>query len=314
MVTVKNGADTIKQCIESVLKQTYKNYKVYVIDAFSTDGTYEILKKYRKKIKLEQLKGNPPTAYNYAISKINSKFVAFTNADCVVEKNWLEEILKPFSDKNVAAVAGFVKNPKKTETKLQEMIGRELEYRYKSFPKEISRAPEMNLCVRTDILKKLKFDTSLDVSYDADFGYRLSEFWKFIYQPSAIVYHYHRPSWKNYFKQQYKYAKFVPKVYLKKYRSRIIGDNISKTNMMLQLVFIYLLSLSLLLTPFYNFLISAFYLFILLLVLSYFKDLIKLCRKITDILWFLSIFFVRNVAWSIGILVGIYNLITEKVK
>lgn len=59
LITVKNSSRTIEDCMDSILGMNYRNYKVYVIDAFSTDGTYEILKKYRKKIRLEQFSGNP---------------------------------------------------------------------------------------------------------------------------------------------------------------------------------------------------------------------------------------------------------------
>jgi len=48
LVTVKNGANTIENCVNSLLKLNYTNYKIYVIDAFSTDGTYDILKKFGK--------------------------------------------------------------------------------------------------------------------------------------------------------------------------------------------------------------------------------------------------------------------------
>jgi glycosyltransferase involved in cell wall biosynthesis len=310
LITVRNNASTIKQCLESILRQTFKNYDVYVVDAFSTDGTYEILKSFGKKIRLEQLKGNPPTAYNYAIDRINSKFIAFTNGDCVVERDWLEEILKPFSDNKVVAVAGNVKNPKKSETKLQEIIGRELEYRYKAFPKELSRAPEMNLCLRTEVIKKLKFDDSLNVSYDTDLGYRLiKSFKKIAYQKNAIIYHYHRPSWKGYFKQQYTYAKYASKVYLEKHREKMLGDEISKTNMLFQIIFLYLISLNILLLPFSQFLFNTLSLLIIILFISYFFDIIKLARSFVDVFWFLTISIVRNIAWNVGIFVGIIKLL-----
>lgn len=152
LITIRNNADIIKQCIDSLLKQSYKNYKIFVVDAFSDDGTYEILKKYGKKIRLEQLKSNPPQAFNYGIERINSEIIAFTNGDCVVERNWLSELVKPFNNKDVVAAAGIAKNPKEIKSKLQEVIGIELEDRYNHFPKEIVRAPDMNLAVRTGLL------------------------------------------------------------------------------------------------------------------------------------------------------------------
>jgi len=311
LITVRNSKDIIRKCIDSILKLNYpKNrYKILVIDAFSTDGTFEILQNYGNKIVLKRLEGKPPKAYNYALNIIKTEFTAITNADCIVDKNWLKEIIKPFEDKQVMAVAGIAKNPIKTTSKLQSIIGRELEDRYNHFPREITRAPEMNLCLRTSIARKLKFDEKLDVSYDADFGYRLtSKYGKIIYQSLAIIYHYHRASWKGFFKQQFTYAKFVPRNYLKKHLTKIKGDEISKTSFVLQILFIYLIFLGLLSAMFnLSFLYFPITIFSFLLI-SYLIDIIKLSRSIDDIFWFLILFIVRNIAWSIGIPIGVINM------
>ena len=103
----------------------YPNKKIYVIDAFSNDGTYEILKKFGKKIKLEQLKGNPPKAYNYALKKIKTDFVAFTDGDCVVDRNWIKMLISGFTSPKILAVGGFCKTPKNAN-RLQKTIGIEM--------------------------------------------------------------------------------------------------------------------------------------------------------------------------------------------
>lgn len=314
MITVRNTSHLIKKCIDSVLSLDYpKNkYKIFVVDAFSTDGTYEILKNYGNRITLKRLKGNPPTAYNYAIKMIRTELIAFTNADCVADKKWLKEIIKPFDDEKVLAVAGFTSNPQKSETKLQEIIGRELEDRYNHFPKKILRAPEMNLCVRTKVLKKIKLDESLDVAYDTDFGYKLNKIGglgSIVYQPKAVIYHYHRATWKAYFKQQYRYAKVVPTLYLKKHKTNIVGDNISKSYMPVQIALLYitvLFGLTLLMTPK---VILFFYASAFVLLLSYLTHALRLSKSFEDMIWFLCLFFVRNVAWNLGVLVGVLNQI-----
>lgn len=46
LVTVHNSKDWIKKCLDSVLSQDYKNYRLLIIDDHSTDGTWDIVCKY----------------------------------------------------------------------------------------------------------------------------------------------------------------------------------------------------------------------------------------------------------------------------
>lgn len=50
ITVVFNSKDTIEQTIQSVLSQSYKNIEYIIIDAKSTDGTIEIIEKYKDKI------------------------------------------------------------------------------------------------------------------------------------------------------------------------------------------------------------------------------------------------------------------------
>jgi glycosyltransferase involved in cell wall biosynthesis len=50
IIPTKNSAKTIEKCLKSVKDQTYKNIEIIVVDNFSTDGTYEIAKKYTEKV------------------------------------------------------------------------------------------------------------------------------------------------------------------------------------------------------------------------------------------------------------------------
>ena len=47
---VLNGAETIEQCINSILSQSYKDIEHIIIDGGSTDGALEIIRKYSHKI------------------------------------------------------------------------------------------------------------------------------------------------------------------------------------------------------------------------------------------------------------------------
>ena len=44
-----NCEATIEKCVESILQQTYKNWQFIICDDFSSDNTFDILKKYEDK-------------------------------------------------------------------------------------------------------------------------------------------------------------------------------------------------------------------------------------------------------------------------
>jgi glycosyltransferase involved in cell wall biosynthesis len=302
LVTLKNSAATIKQCIDSLLKQTYRNYEILVVDAFSTDGSYEILKSFGKRIKLKQFRSNAPQGFNYGIKLANSEYLAFTDSDCIVDKNWLKELMSGFTSDDILAVAGYCGTPRNA-SKLQKIIGVELENRYKQFPKFITRSPTMNFCVRTKMTKKLMFDEKLEVAFETDFGYRLTKLGKMYYNKKAVIYHFHRATWKNFFKQQMKYGEYSVPMYIKN-RSKISGDMISKTHMLIQPFILYM---SILLFAFNLPLLSL--LMIVILLMMYAANMLEISRDLNDISWFFAIFLLRTIAWSLGGVEGLFKLI-----
>jgi glycosyltransferase involved in cell wall biosynthesis len=310
LVTCRNSTRTIEKCVQSLIDLDYPNFDVFFVDAFSNDGTYEILQKYakQKKIILKQKSGNPPKAYNFAIKTIRSEFTAFTNADCVADRKWLKELMKPLEDANVNASAGVALNPKKPENALQYVIGKELESRYEKFPDKLSRAPEMNFCVRTSIIRKIRFNEKFDVSYDTDLGYRMTpKYGKIAFAPKAVIYHYHRASWEKYFKQQFTYAKFVPMVY-SRHKGKVTGDHISTPSMLLNIINLYLIVLSLLLSPLS---LMFFYSFIVLFLVFFTSFIFQFNDFMENkyFFHFLSLFVIRTAAWCLGLPIGFSRLI-----
>ena len=90
-----NKAKYLSQCLDSIISQTYKNWKVYLIDDNSNDNSKEILSKYQniENIKIFILKKNKGPAYcrNLGIQKSNSKLIAFLDSDDYWPEDKLEK-------------------------------------------------------------------------------------------------------------------------------------------------------------------------------------------------------------------------------
>jgi Glycosyltransferases involved in cell wall biogenesis len=93
IIVVFNGAKTLPQAIESVLRQTYKNVELIVVDGGSTDGTLDILRKYGSSNfiwKSEPDKGIYD-AMNKGIMMANGEWIYFLGADDTIKNDTVFE-------------------------------------------------------------------------------------------------------------------------------------------------------------------------------------------------------------------------------
>ena len=96
VVPVYNSEKFITSTINSVLKQTYKDFELIVINDASTDRTLDLIQKNAeidKRIKIINLKKNigSSNARNEAINQATGEWIAVMDSDDVMYKNCLEE-------------------------------------------------------------------------------------------------------------------------------------------------------------------------------------------------------------------------------
>ena len=106
IVATYNRTSFLKQVINALLNQRTKyKYEIIIINDGSTDNTKEVLNNYTKnhKIKIINLKKNrgPAVARNIGFKTARYPVAIVMDDDCIADKNWLDNMFKPFSSKKV---------------------------------------------------------------------------------------------------------------------------------------------------------------------------------------------------------------------
>lgn len=103
-----NNKNIINKCIDSLLKHNKKyNYEIIVVDNQSTDGSYEILQKYKNKIKLtKNIKNGCSSGRNLGVSLSKREYIMFLDSDqWALNGFWLDNYLDIITKRdNVGAI------------------------------------------------------------------------------------------------------------------------------------------------------------------------------------------------------------------
>ncbi len=109
-----NRKDDLKECIQSIIDQTYKNIEIIIVDNHSIDGSIEMVEDEFPSIKLiimpNSLYGACET-YNLGFANSVGEFIVIMDNDASLQKDWIENAIKIFKEEtNLACIAGRVLN------------------------------------------------------------------------------------------------------------------------------------------------------------------------------------------------------------
>jgi glycosyltransferase involved in cell wall biosynthesis len=218
IVPAKNAQETIKKCIDSLLNLDYPNYEVIIVNDGSNDATLKLLAEYSQKIKIinNSLSLGPAQSRNIAAQIAKGEYLAFTDADCIVEKNWLKELRAGFTTYDIVSVGGRQEIPN-DETVFGRRISLFLKkvgfisdymHRGKTRIILVNHNASCNVIYRKDIfLRAGGFLEGLWPGEDVEIDYRLrKKGYKLVFNPEAIVYHYRQKDLKSFIKMMYGYG------------------------------------------------------------------------------------------------------------
>jgi len=110
-----NEEKHIRRTLDSVIEADYLNKEVIVIDDGSTDNTYAIVQSYKDKMPSDRYlvvsrsNGGKSSAINYALRYAKGDYIITIDADSIMGRDSIKEIMKYFQEPDVVAVGGNIK-------------------------------------------------------------------------------------------------------------------------------------------------------------------------------------------------------------
>ena len=104
IVPVYNVQKYLDKCIESMLKQTYTNIEIVLVDDGSTDGSASICDKYaaddERVVVVHKKNGGQSDARNVGLEKSTGEYICWVDGDDCIEENMIELLHKNLVDNN----------------------------------------------------------------------------------------------------------------------------------------------------------------------------------------------------------------------
>ena len=185
VVCVRNVEKYISECIRSILDQTFSDFEIVIIDDMSSDTTKNIIKKFGNKriryFRNEKWLGISKSR-NRGVKYAAGEYIFFTDGDCTVSKNWIEEGLKYFKDQNCVGVEGRI-----------YYVSEDYEPTFSDYIKENRYGGHFmtgNMAYKKRVIETVGgFDERLTCLEDRDIALRIMKHGKICFNPEMIVYH-----------------------------------------------------------------------------------------------------------------------------
>lgn len=223
VTTILNEEKSIGEFLLSVSNQLVRPDEVIIVDGGSTDNTLSVIYNFSREagsrsarqisstkqlfdLRVLSKKGNRSVGRNEGIKQAKNGIILLTDAGCLLDKNWVKEISKPFGDKNVDVVAGYYAD--KSDTVFQKCLTAYALIMPDKVNPETFLPATRSMALRKHVWEELGgFDPKYSHNEDYVFANKLKAMHKkIVFAKNAIVYWIPRKTFKEAYVMFYRFA------------------------------------------------------------------------------------------------------------
>lgn len=215
IVPVYNDPERLRTCLEALEAQTYPTdaYEVIAVDNNSDEGIGSIVENYPHAVSEFERKQGSYAARNRGIQRARGDVFAFTDADCIPEKNWITEgATRLQGEKNDTGIVGGaieVTFQNSDAPKPSEILDAMTGFAQEDVCTKRNFSATANLFIFRRVIEDVgTFNSRLKSAGDKEFGQRVSDHgYNVVYEPKALVYHPARKTPRALFEKRFRLAK-----------------------------------------------------------------------------------------------------------
>ena len=180
LMPVYNAGEYLKEAIESILKQTFTNLTLLIIDDCSTDGSANVAKSFddqRIKLLVNQKNLGLSASLNIGIENASTKYIARMDQDDISLPNRIEEQLNFMeANRDIGVCGTYIEAFSPSGSRLKKFPIKDADIKVMLLFNSPLAHP--TVMIRKEILDKyeLKYDSNYDGAEDYDLWERMSKF------------------------------------------------------------------------------------------------------------------------------------------
>lgn len=209
VVCCYNGGRTLRQCLESLGRLRYPDYEVILVDDGSADDTAAIAAEFPDVIAIHQENKGLSESRNVGLRAASGEIIAYTDADCFADPDWLAHLVHQLQCTKADAVGGPNITPDDGWLAACVSASPGQPTHVLESDQVAEHVPGCNMAFRRAALEAINgFDPQfLRAGDDVDLCWRLQQAGGWItFAAGAFVWHHRRPTPRSYFRQQSGYG------------------------------------------------------------------------------------------------------------